>query len=82
MNTHYCEGCVTHWAPFHAIDSACCECGTGLRRSSEPMSDDAPERHRAAMFALIERTRVEEQRRQNRRDWALRDAARLDAETW
>lgn len=46
------------------------------------MSADAPERHRAAMFALIERTRVEEQRAQNRRDFALfcarRDAARLD----
>lgn len=82
--TYFCAACDTNWAAYMAIDSACPECGTGLRRSQEPMSEDAPARHRAAMFDLIERTRVEEQRAQNRRDFNLLmaelDAALLDDE--
>lgn len=77
--TFHCAACDTNWAAYMAIDSACCECGTGLVRSHEAMSDDAPDRHRAAMISLVERDRVEEGRAQNRRDFDL-FVARRDAE--
>jgi hypothetical protein len=57
--TYHCPECVTNWHPYQCTDGACPECATGTRRTSEPASEDADVRHRAALAARIGRERRE-----------------------
>jgi hypothetical protein len=57
--TYYCNECVMNWHPYQCIDGACPECGGGTRRTSDPASDDADVRHRAALAERIKRERYE-----------------------
>lgn len=52
MNTYFCSDCVTCWAPYMALNDGCPECGSGLRRTHEPMSPHAEVRFKAAMRKL------------------------------
>gem|GEM_PF-2264340 len=55
--TYYCSECVMNWYPFHCTGGACPQCGGGTRRSNDPASPDAPERHRAALAVAVKRDR-------------------------
>lgn len=55
MNTYYCPACMTNWAPYQCAKGHCPSCGTGTRRSQEPMSPDAPARFKAAMAERVKR---------------------------
>lgn len=77
--TYFCSTCVVNWYPYQATDGRCPECRGGTRRTLEPVSDDAVERHRAA---TVKRTDDEISYRKHREFdlyYAQREAARLNA---
>ncbi len=57
--TYTCTECVMNWHPYQCAEGCCPQCGGGTKRSYEPVSPDADERHRAALAEAIKRDRYE-----------------------
>lgn len=75
-----CTVCLRNWAPYMCEKGACPSCGSGTRRTNEPVDDDAVEVHKAALAERAARERSEHNHREFDAYMAKRDAARLDAE--
>ena len=78
--SYFCPQCVTNWAPYQCSQSACPECGGGVKRVNAGPSPDADERHKAALRKRIARERSEHNHKLFDEFYAAREREREAAE--